>query len=540
MSNRTAAPEVFHLYDTTLRDGAQQEDMRLSVAGKLRIASLLDDLGVTFIEGGRPGVDPIDTAFFQAARSRLELANAQLVAHGNTRRGPGRAADDPLVAALRDAGTRYVCVVAQSHDRLVEQALQTTLSGNLDMITDTVTHLVGEGKRVFVNCQHFFDGYAMNPDYALEVVRTAAEAGAEVVVLCDSNGGMLPTWMADVVSAAGAVGVDLGVHCHNDTGCAVGNSMAAIEAGVMHVQGTVNGYGERSGTADLTTIIANLQLKFGWHLLDGDRLSELTHISHAIADLTNQVHQPRQPYVGASSFAHRTGRNTASTKVNEDLFPHTRPEVVGNHMRMVISDLAGRATIATKAAQLGYDLSDRQLLARVAQAVRQRESVGYSYEASDASLELLLRDCLGTLRWPFRVHSWKVVTDHETVTDLTRSEATVRLEAGGREHTVRGEGNGPVNALDQALKSALTPFFAQVTDFRLADYRVRILESGTAGAVRAQVDMTDGRNSWTCVGVGTNVIEASYEALADGYLFGLIGDDEGARIPQLSSAMLGG
>lgn len=523
MTTTPVPPETFHVFDTTLRDGAQQEGLRLSVDDKLKIAGYLDELGVTFIEGGWPGANPNDTAFFAAAAERLDLRSAELVAFGATRKAGAKAADDALVAALRDAQTSTICLVAKAHDGHVERALRTTLAENLAMVTDTVTHLVSEGKRVFVDCEHFFDGYRRNPAYSLEVVRAAAEAGAEVVVLCDTNGGMLPTWMGDVVGSAAAIGVDLGVHCHNDTGCAVANTMAAVEAGVMHVQGTVNGYGERTGNADLTAVIPNLQLKFGWQVLPSESLAELTRISHAIAAVANQPAYHRQPYVGVSSFAHKGGLHASAIKVDEMLYQHIEPKLVGNDMRMLISDMAGRANIQIKGQQLGFDLADREVAAQVTDAVKDREAQGYSYEAADASFELLLRHELGLLPEPFTVSGWRVFTE-QLADGSTVSEATVKLIAKEQAQATVGEGNGPVNALDQALRRALSPAFPVVDEFELTDYRVRIMDEGhgTDAIVRTLIDTSHLGETWTTVGVGTNVVEASWEALADAYLFGLI------------------
>lgn len=523
MPAQLIAPNPFHLFDTSLRDGAQQEGLRLTVGDKIRIAGLLDDLGVTFIEGGWPGANPNDTAFFHTAQTELHLEHAKLVAFGATRKAGGRAADDTLVAALRDAGTDYVCLVAKSHDRHVEQALRTTLAENLEMVRDTVSHLVGEGRHVFVDCEHFFDGYRENPAYALEVVRTAAEAGAEVVVLCDTNGGMLPSWMGDVVSAAAQIGVDLGIHCHNDTGCAVANSLAAIEAGAMHVQGTVNGYGERTGNADLVTIIGNLQLKFGWPLLTPDQLAELTRISHSVAEIANQPPSARQPYVGHSSFAHKAGLHASAIRVDASLYQHIDPDLVGNDMRMLISDMSGRANVQIKGEQLGFDLSERDLAAQVTNTVKDREARGYSYEAADASFELLLLEATGRLDKPFEVDSWRVYTEMHGA-DETMSEATVKIASGEQRRGYVGEGNGPLDALSEALTQALLPDHPEVGEFELVDYRVRILDQsqGTDAIVRALIDITDGHHTWTTVGVGDNVIEASWEALSDGYLYGLV------------------
>ncbi|HOC12847.1 MAG TPA: citramalate synthase [Propionicimonas sp.] len=523
MTQLPAAPDSFHVFDTTLRDGAQQEGLQLTVADKLKIARHLDDLGVDFIEGGWPGANPNDTAFFAAAAAgELKLRNAKLVAFGATRKVGAAAADDPQVQALLDANTEVICIVAKSHDEHVFRALHTTLEENLAMVTDTVAHLVANGRRVFVDCEHFFDGYRANPDYALEVVRAAAEAGAEVVVLCDTNGGMLPSWMGDIVSAAAQIGVDLGIHCHNDTGCAVANTLAAVEAGVMHVQGTMNGHGERTGNANLITVIANLQLKYGWQVVTPDQLAEATRVSHAISGVTNYPMNTRQPYVGASAFAHKAGLHASAIKVDANLYQHIDPKLVGNDMRMLVSDMAGRANIQIKGSELGYDLSDRDLAAKVTEKVKAREMDGYSYESADASFELLLRDELGLLEDYFEVLSWRVLTGHE-VKPEGDSEAVVKVRAKGLTYNLVGEGHGPLNALDVALRNALNPAYPQVDEFELTDYKVRIIDQGhgTDAIVRTLIDMTDGERTWTTVGVGTNVIEASWEALHDSYLWAL-------------------
>jgi len=528
-------PAEFHVFDTTLRDGSQQEGLSLSVSDKLAIAALLDELGVGFIEGGWPGANPGDTAFFSAmAEGQLRLRNARLVAFGFTRRVGTTAADDPLTAALRDSRAPVACIVAKSHDRHVEQALRTTLRENLDMITDTVTHLRAEGQRVFVDCEHFFDGFWRNRGYALEAVRTAAEAGAEVVVLCDTNGGMLPTWVGDIVGEAAEIGVPLGIHCHNDTGCAVANTLAAVDAGAMHVQGTINGYGERTGNADLVSVIANLELKYGWPLLPAGALREATRLSHAIAEVTNVPPSARQPYVGLSSFAHKAGLHASAIKVDPNLYQHIDPTYVGNDMRMLVSDMAGRANIQIKGEELGFDLSDRDLAARITDRVKDGEAAGYAYEAADASFELLLRRELGQLPEFFSVQSWRLFTQGHPAPfpgpggQATDTECTVRLTAKGQSQRVVGEGNGPVNALDHAVRNALTPAYPVVEKFELIDYRVRILDQGhgTDATVRVLIQTTDGLRAWTTVGVGQNIVEASWEALADAYLYGLIHADD--------------
>ena len=523
-------PAEFHVFDTTLRDGSQQEGLSLSVADKLAIAALLDELGVGFIEGGWPGANPGDTAFFRAmADGAVTLRNAQLVSFGFTRRVGMKAADDPLTAALRDSGAPVACIVAKSHDRHVQQALRTTLAENLAMVRDTVSHLRTEGQRVFVDCEHFFDGYRENRAYALEVVSTAAEAGAEVVVLCDTNGGMLPPWVGETFADAAQLGVPLGIHAHNDTGCAVANTLAAVDAGAMHVQGTVNGYGERTGNAELVSVVANLELKYGWSVLPPGALPEATRLAHAIAEVTNVPSSARQPYVGLSSFAHKAGLHASAIKVDPNLYQHIDPAVVGNDMRMLVSDMAGRANIQIKGSELGFDLSDRELAARITDEVKARESQGYTYESADASFELLLRRELDELPEYFSVQSWRVFTqgsESRHVPDglATDTECTVRLTAKGESQRVVGEGNGPVNALDQAVRNALRPAYPVVDDFELTDYRVRIIDQGhgTDATVRVLIQTTDGRRLWTTVGVGQNVIEASWEALSDAYLYGLL------------------
>jgi 2-isopropylmalate synthase len=532
-------PAEFHVFDTTLRDGSQQEGLNLSVPDKLAIAALLDELGVGFIEGGWPGANPNDTSFFAAmADGALRLKNAQLVAFGFTRRVGMKAADDLMTAAVRDSQAPIACIVAKSHDRHVEQALRTTLTENLAMISDTVRHLRSEGQRVFVDCEHFFDGYRENPAYALEAVRAAAEAGAEVVVLCDTNGGMLPPWVGEIVSATAEIGVPLGIHTHNDSGCAVANALAAVDAGVMHVQGTVNGYGERTGNAELLSVVANLELKYGWPLLPAGSLREAPRLAHAIAEVTNVPPSARQPYVGLSSFAHKAGLHASAIKVDPNLYQHIDPALVGNDMRMLVSDMAGRANIQIKGEELGFDLSDRELAARITDRVKDAEAAGYTYEAADASYELLLRRELGQLPEYFQVHSWRVFTQ-STHGQETDTECTVRLTAKGQSQRVVGEGNGPVNALDQALRNALLPAYAAVEKFELIDYKVRILDQGhgTDATVRVLIETTDGLSAWTTVGVGQNIIEASWEALCDAYVFGLIHTEDASSLSASELAM---
>jgi 2-isopropylmalate synthase len=519
-------PESFHVYDTTLRDGAQQEGLSLSVHDKLAIASHVDELGVGFIEGGWPGAVPKDTEFFRHARTELDLKWATLVAFGATRKAGSSADTDPLVRALLEAQTPVVTLVAKSHPGHVERALRASLDENLAMIHDTVSFLVAEGRRVFLDAEHFFDGYRVNADYALAVVRAATEAGADVVVLCDTNGGMLPDDVrATVEAVAVSTGARLGMHAHNDTGCAVANSIAAIDAGATHVQGTINGTGERTGNADLITVVANLELKRDRRVLAASALHEATRTAHAISELTNVVPYSRQPYVGASAFAHKAGLHASAIKVDPDLYQHIDPALVGNDMRLLVSDMAGRASIELKSRELGYDVSgDRELVTRVTQRVKELEAAGYTFEAADASFELLLRaEADGQGVSFFEVESWRVITESRPGGDAV-SEATVKLRAGGERVFVTGEGNGPVNALDHALRTAIGTLYPEIAKLELIDFRVRILDAahGTDAITRVLVEITDGVTSWETVGVGANMIEASWEALVDGVTYGLL------------------
>ena len=536
MTNPATTPviDAFHLYDTTLRDGSQQEGLTLSVADKLAVARLLDELGVTYIEGGWPGAVPRDTEFFARARTELELGTARLAAFGATRKAGVDVAEDAQVRALVDSGAPTITLVAKSDLRHVTGALRTTAEENLAMVRETVAHLVGLGREVFVDAEHFFDGFLHDPDYTASVLLAAHEAGASVLVLCDTNGGMLPHQVTEIVEdlrvrleTAGAGTARLGAHTHNDTGCAVANAISAVRAGITHVQGCVNGYGERTGNADLVTLLADLQLKMGMELVPAETLGEATRICHAIGEIVNMPVNPRAPYVGASAFAHKAGLHASAIRVDPDLYQHTDPRAVGNDMRMIISDMAGRASIELKGRELGFDLAgEPELLTRLAQTVKQREAIGYSYEAADASFELLLLDALG------QVPSYSVVESWRATSQLGRdgtleTEATVKLQAdGGGEHQRKvaiAEGNGPVNALDLALREALRERHPEVDEFELRDFKVRILDAqhGTDATVRVLV-RTSGRGlEFQTVGVGPNVIEASWEAIYDAYTYGL-------------------
>jgi len=521
-----AISDSFHIYDTTLRDGAQQEGLNLSIHDKLTIARHLDDLGVGFIEGGWPGANPKDTEFFKLAAKELKLKNATFVAFGATRRANTKAADDVLLRALAESGAPVVTLVAKSHDRHVELALKTDLQENLAMIKDSINFLRQGGQRVFLDAEHFFDGYRANPAYALEVVRVAAEAGADVIALCDTNGGMLPDELSDVVSKViSDSSARIGIHCHNDTGCAIANSLAAVAAGASHVQGTLNGYGERTGNADLIAIIANLQLKKKQEVLPAGALEEAFRIAHAVAEVTNVSPSARQPYVGISAFAHKAGLHASAIKVDPALYQHENPESVGNDMRMLVSEMAGRASIEIKSSQLGFDLSkEKEVVARLVERVKELESGGYTFEAADASFELLLREELaGKKPSFFTIESWKTSVDQLADGSVT-SRAEVSIRAKGELISSSGSGNGPVNAIDRALRNGLEKLYPELAQLELTDYKVRILEGrlGTGAITRVLVESSDGHGEWSTIGVHENVIAASAMALEDALTYGLI------------------
>ncbi len=530
MTANQPVPAEFHVFDTTLRDGAQREGISFSVADKLAIARLLDSYGVGFIEGGWPGALPSDTEFFARARTELDLKHAQLVAFGATRK-PGAQVDrDPQVQALLEAQTPVVCLVAKSDVRHVERALRTTREENLAMVADTVGYLVAEGRRVFVDCEHFFDGYTCDPVYATAVLSTALRAGADVGVMCDTNGGMLPNGVSRVVAevrqrlADDGVPARLGIHCQDDTGCAVANTLAAVDAGVMQVQCTANGYGERVGNADLFAVTGNLATKLGMRVLPDGCLEQMMRVSHAIAEIANLAPATHQAYVGSSAFAHKAGLHASAIKVDPDLYNHVDARVVGNDMRILVTELAGRASIELKSRELGIDLADQpDALNRVTGRVKELEAAGWSFEAADASFELLVRaQTEGPVGRPFSLESYRVIVEHREDGAVV-SEGTVKVRVRGERVIATAEGNGPVNALDEALRVALLRFYPELRSVELADYKVRILAGshGTGAVTRVLVETRDGDREWTTVGVHENVVEASWHALVDSLTYAL-------------------
>ncbi len=533
--------ESVEVFDTTLRDGAQFEGISLTVEDKLRVAEQLDWLGVDWIEGGYPQANPKDAEFFRrAAAGELELDTATLVAFGSTRRVAGKVDEDTTLKALVEAGTSTVCIVGKSSEYHVTEALRTDLDEGVAMVGDSVEFLAGQGKRVLFDAEHFFDGYKANPAFSLRVLEAAAMNGAECLVLCDTNGGSLPHEVQRITSEVVSYfdGLRIGIHTQNDTGCAVANTVAAVVGGAGHIQGTVNGYGERTGNANLMTVVPDLTLKLGVRTLPEGRIERLTAVSRHVAELVNLPPHPADPYVGTSAFAHKGGLHTSAlARSGGASYEHIDPAVVGNHTRVLVSDLGGRAGMGMKAREFGVELDDRASAA-LSEQVAELESQGYVFEAADASLELLMRRATGWEQPYFDLEAYRVSSYHregnaspsDTV-DLA-TEATIKVWVGDERIAAVGEGNGPVNALDEALREALGNHWPALSGIHLTDFRVRVLDgpsgpgaADTAAVVRVLVEHSDGEDAWTTIGVSPNVIEASWEALVDGMVYGLLRHD---------------
>ena len=537
---RTAGlPAAVEIYDTTLRDGAQLEGISLTVADKLRIAEQLDRLGVHYIEGGWPGSNPKDEEFFARARTELNLERSRLVAFGSTRRVNGDAAGDATLANLLAAETEVVCIVGKASAYHVTEALRTSLDEGVAMVADSIRYLKSHGRTVFFDAEHFFDGYRDDPEFSLRVLLGAAEAGADCLVLCDTNGGSLPGQVEEMVAAVvAAVDCEVGVHLHNDTGCGVANALAGVAGGATQVQGTINGYGERVGNCDLVPIIANLSLKMGVETLPEGRLAELTSVAHHVAELVNFAADPQQPYVGTTAFAHKAGLHTSAILRRSDAYEHIDPELVGNGTRFLVSEMSGRSTIELKANQLGIQL-DGEVLGEIVETLKELEYAGYHFEAADASLELLMRAASGWSHDYFTLESFSVNVGHRSgsgsrawndVAVQVETEATVKVHVGGERVVATGEGNGPVNALDSALRKALGDRFPELERLHLTDFKVRVLEArqGTGAVTRVLIDTTNGERTWTTIGVSENIIEASWQALVDSLVFGILHTDDQA------------
>ncbi len=517
MPKKSVRPFV-EVFDTTLRDGAQTEGISYSVDDKLRIARKLDELGVAYIEGGWPGSNPKDAVFFERARGEC-WAHAKIVAFGATRRASLKPADDASVRALVEAGTEVCAIFGKSSVLQVKEVLRTTLEENLKMIGDTVAYLRAQGKRVIYDAEHFFDGYRLDAAYALKTLQAAVRGGAETIVLCDTNGGSLP-WQVesavqDVIAKLGKVPV--GIHAHDDTGCGVANTVAAVRAGARHVQGTINGYGERCGNANLCVVIPNLELKLNLRALPEGALPHLHEVARFVAEVANLAPNVHMAYVGDSAFAHKAGVHVSAMQRHPDAYQHIDPAVVGNQMRVVVSELSGRANVVSKASELGLQDLDAATGAKVVELVKTKEHQGFSFEAAEASVALLVRRLSPEYIPPFSLLDYRVMVSRHGERGM--ADATIKLQIGEHEAHTAAEGSGPVHAFDKALRKALQPHFPLVKNIQLADYKVRILNSngGTAAVTRVLIDWHDGVRRWSTVGAGPNILEATWLALADGF-----------------------
>ncbi|BAY64473.1 2-isopropylmalate synthase/homocitrate synthase family protein [Calothrix brevissima NIES-22] len=529
-----SSPQLW-LYDTTLRDGTQREGLSVSIEDKLRIARRLDQLGIPFIEGGWPGANPKDVQFFWQLQED-PLKNSEIVAFCSTRRPHTNAASEPMLQAILAAGTRWVTVFGKSWDLHVTTGLKTTLEENLAMIRDTIEYLGSQGRRVIYDAEHWFDGYKHNPDYALKTLAAAIASGAEWLVLCDTNGGTLPHEVTEIVQAVNrhsSLVADkaqmkipqIGIHTHNDSDLAVANALAAVMAGARMVQGTINGYGERCGNANLCSLIPNLQLKLGYSCIGEDELAQLTEASRFVSEVVNLAPDEHAPFVGMSAFAHKGGIHVSAVERNPLTYEHIQPEQVGNRRRIVISEQSGISNVLAKARTLGIELDQHQPEARqILQKMKDLESEGYQFEAAEASFALLIYEALGKRQQFFEINGFQVHCDLIAGKETTNSLATIKVSVNGENILEAAEGIGPVAALDAALRKALVKFYPQIAEFELTDYKVRILNgnTGTTAKTRALVQSGNGHQRWTTLGVSTNILEASYQAVVAGLEYGLL------------------
>ena len=516
------------IYDTTLRDGAQAEDIAFIVEDKLKIARKLDELGVHYIEGGWPGANPKDDAFFSGMKgARLNIA--KLCAFGSTRRKGKAAGDDEMIQALLNARTEAITIVGKTWDIHVTQALNATLEENLDMISDTFSYLKGKTAELFFDAEHFFDGYKADPDYALSCLKRAEESGADVLVLCDTNGGVMPWEVTEIVTRVRKeLKTPLGIHCHNDNGLGVANTLAAVVAGTDQVQGTINGYGERCGNANLCTIIANLKLKMDIECISDKQLERLREVSRFVDEMANRLSDKHRPYVGESAFAHKGGIHVSAVKKNPLTYEHINPMLVGNQQRILVSDQSGLSNIRFKAEQFGMNLDDYEDGGRkLIEEIKVLEQRGYQFEGADASFEILMNRTLGQHTPYFRLRGFRVIVERRQQDVEPVSEATIMIDVDNRiEHTA-ATGNGPVNALDNAIRKALEKFYPELSDMKLLDFKVRVLttEDGTGAVVRVLIESGDREDTWETVGVDENIIQASWTALVDSIEYKLLKDE---------------
>jgi len=520
------------IYDTTLRDGSQREGLSLSLEDKLRIARQLDQLGVPFIEGGWPGANPKDVQFFWQLKEE-PLKQAEVVAFCSTRRPNTTAATDSMLQAILAAGTRWVTIFGKSWDLHVTEGLNTNLEENLAMIRDTIEYLRSQGRRVIYDAEHWFDGYKHNPEYALKTLLTARDAGAEWLVFCDTNGGTLPheigQTVRDVVEKISKQDSipQLGIHTHNDSETAVANALASVMEGVRMVQGTINGYGERCGNANLCSLIPNLQLKLGYRCIEDEQLMKLTAASRLISEVVNLAPDDHAPFVGRSAFAHKGGIHVSAVERNPLTYEHLEPEKVGNQRRIVISDQSGLSNVLAKARSFGHELNKQDPTCRqILQRLKDLESEGYQFEAAEASFDLLMREALGYRQPRFELKGFQVHSDmlQKESVKYSNALATIKVTVNGEDILEAAEGNGPVSALDAALRKALKNFYPEIAQFYLTDYKVRILDggAGTSAKTRVLIESSNGQQRWTTVGVSSNILEASYQAVVEGIEYGLL------------------
>lgn len=524
MSNK---PEKVYLYDTTLRDGTQREGVNFTLTDKLKVTEALVSLGIHYIEGGWPLSNPKDEEYFKEIR-RLDLKNSKPVAFGSTRHRDQTASSDPNLKLLLESETPAVCIFGKSWDMHVRLAIKTSLDENLKMIEESVAYLKKHDREVIFDAEHFFDGYINNPDYALRTVEAAVNGGADWIVLCDTNGGMLPHQVQEIFTSTyerfSDTGVRFGIHAHNDSDCAVANSLLAVLSGASQVHGTINGYGERCGNANMCSIIPALKLKLGIDCITDNQLKLLTETSHLVAELANMTPVSWQPYVGYAAFAHKGGVHVSAVRQHSSTYEHIDPSLVGNIRRIVVSELAGKSTIILKARELGVDLEqDEETVRKILKRVKEMEKAGYHFEAADGSFELLLRRETGMYRRFFRLESYRVIVEKREDGKVV-TEATIKIHVGGRRIIATEEGNGPVNALDRALRTALEEAFPELNKIKLTDYKVRVLQEkqGTESVVRVLIETSDSEHTWGTIGVSANIIEASWEALVDSIEYGLL------------------
>jgi 2-isopropylmalate synthase len=516
------------LYDTTLRDGTQSEDISFQVQDKIRIAKRLDELGIDYIEGGWPGSNPKDITFFQAIQNET-LAHSKIAAFGSTRRAKVTPAEDNNIQMLIEAKPDTVTIFGKSWDFHVREALRISLKENLDLINDSLLYLKERVDEVVYDAEHFFDGYKANPEYALQTLKAAADAEVDCIVLCDTNGGTLPHEMPVIMAEVRkVVSTPLGIHAHNDSECAVANSLMAVSCGAVHVQGTINGFGERCGNADLCSIIPSLSLKMEKECLNEGKLKALRSASRYIYELANLTPNKHQAYVGNSAFAHKGGVHVSAIQRHPETYEHIRPELVGNHTRVLVSDLSGRSNILAKAEECGIELDSKDpVTLEILEDIKDLENHGFQFEGAEASFELLMLKAMGKLKHYFTVTAFRVIDTLRETDKSPVSEATIRVKVGGNDEHTAADGNGPVNALDAAMRKALINFYPQIGDVKLLDYKVRVLSTsqGTDSVIRVLVESGDHDSRWSTVGVSSNVIDASYQALADALIYKLYKDN---------------